>query len=281
MGSAKTDMLQGAEAIARLAGSAILDIYAKEFTVVEKSDASPLTAADMAAHAVIAIGLHSLTPDIPLLSEEDVAGFAGPNANDCVWLVDPLDGTKEFIKRNGEFTVNIALIEAGRAVLGVVYAPVMDVMYLGGNGVGAWRIDASGKQALQVSKQTAGSALRIIGSRLHAAEEMAAWLQSLAVPYEFLAAGSSLKFCRVAEGAADIYPRFGPTSQWDTAAGQCVLEAAGGAVFSVDGETLRYGAYRSLLNPQFFTCEEGYEDLCQRSSGVWRRPASANFLGVT
>jgi 3'(2'), 5'-bisphosphate nucleotidase len=190
-----------------------------------------------------------------ILSEESVS--AGPAQADTFFLVDPLDGTKEFLKRNGEFTVNIALIQAGRPVAGVVLAPATGVLYAAAFDVGAWRRNAQGETVLQVATRAAGDSLRIIGSRSHAAPEMQAWLDALGAPHEFVAVGSSLKFCRIAEGAADIYPRFGLTSQWDTAAGQCVLEVAGGTVTSLSGESLLYGLERPVLNPHFFAFGAG------------------------
>jgi 3'(2'), 5'-bisphosphate nucleotidase len=183
------------------------------------------------------------------VSEEHAQSFSPETP--LFFLVDPLDGTKEFLKRNGEFTVNIALIRNGRPVAAVVGAPALDVMYVAGEGLGAVRRDAVGETSLRVPDRKSGEPLRVIGSRSHAAAEMEAWLRQLSEPHVFIAAGSSLKFCRVAEGAADIYPRFGPTSQWDTAAGQCVLEMAGGSVDTLDGAPFRYGLNRPMLNPPF------------------------------
>lgn len=235
--------------IAERAGAAIMDIYAAEFSSWAKEDSSPLTEADLCADAVICDGLMRAFPGVPIVSEESKAGTVGV-ANEF-FLVDPLDGTKEFLKRNGEFTVNIALIRNGQPVAGVVGVPACGAMYLGAEGFGSVRRDASGEARLQVTSPSVAHPLRVIGSRSHAAAEMENWLQQLHEPHVFIAAGSSLKFCRIAEGAADVYPRFGLTCQWDTAAGQCVLEMAGGRVSTLEGAPLRYGLDRPMLNPHF------------------------------
>ncbi len=193
-------------AIAVLAGEQVMDVYAQAFTVWQKDDASPLTEADLRADRVIRAGLEQYFPGVFILSEESVS--AGPAQAETFFLVDPLDGTKEFLKRNGEFTVNIALIQSGKPVAGVVLVPATGVLYAAAVGVGAWRRDAQGETVLQVAKRAVGDTLRIIGSRSHVATEMQAWLDALDLPYEFLGVGSSLKFCRIAEGAADVYPRF-------------------------------------------------------------------------
>ena len=235
--------------IAGRAGAAIMDIYATEFSSWAKEDSSPLTEADLCADSVICDGLMRAFPGIPIVSEESKAGTVG-FANEF-FLVDPLDGTKEFLKRNGEFTVNIAFIRNGQPVAGVVGMPACGSMYLGGEGFGTVRRDASGEARLQVTSPSFSHPLRVIGSRSHAAAEMEVWLQQLHEPHVFIAAGSSLKFCRIAEGAADVYPRFGQTCQWDTAAGQCVLEMAGGKVSTFQGSPLCYGLDRPMLNPFF------------------------------
>jgi 3'(2'), 5'-bisphosphate nucleotidase len=245
------DLLEAVDAIARKAGAAILSVYGRDFTVQQKADNSPLTEADAAAQTVIAGELAQLKPALPILSEEAVGDFAGPDASGRYWLVDPLDGTKEFIRRNGEFTVNIALIEAGRPVLGVVYAPVPDVMYLAAAGVGAFKVKGGGmREPIRVAEHREGSPWRVVGSRSHAGDSLLALLQKLG-PHELVSMGSSLKFCLVAEGSADIYPRLGPTSLWDTAAAQCVVEQAGGAVIRMSGEPLAYADTSAILNPFF------------------------------
>lgn len=241
--------------IAQDAGQAIMAIYnATPGTAGEvryKADGSPLTQADLAAHRVIARGLAQLTPEIPVVSEEDGASEVHRQPTGRFWLVDPLDGTKEFVARNGEFTVNIALIEEARPVLGVVVAPALGQSYWGGASQGAWR-EANGKvEPIRVAspQERVGRPLRVLASKSHMNEATRAYLRQLA-PHELVQAGSSLKFCRMAEGGADLYPRLGPTCEWDTAAGQAVLEAAGGTVQDRQGAALRYGK-PSSTNPDF------------------------------
>lgn len=244
-------LLSEVSGIAREAGLAILAHYHPSVSVQYKDDKSPLTAADTAAHELIVARLLRLTPDIPVLSEEGVESAFSANTQGEYWLVDPLDGTKEFISGNGEFTVNIALIHQGRPVLGVVYAPVLAHTYLAASGHGAFKqLDDGLSQPIGVAKHVAGCKWRVAGSRSHAGEGMQAWLSRLG-EHEFIAMGSSLKFCLVAEGQADVYPRLGPTSLWDTAAAQCVLEQAGGAVVSLQGQALSYSSPQQRLNPQF------------------------------
>ncbi len=239
------------EVIARAAGKAIMAVYACDFAINEKEDRSPLTEADMAAHILITQALQTLTPDIPILSEEAAENFSDPNAGQQFWLVDPLDGTKEFINKNGEFTVNIAFIEQGKPVLGIVYAPALDVLYSAAEGLGALKTDFSGAKArIQVARHIPGTPWKVTGSRSHAGDSLKEWLKTLG-EYELILVGSSLKFCLVAEGKADLYPRFGPTSLWDTAAAQCVVEQAGGRVEQLNGQALSYGNLRSFLNPEF------------------------------
>jgi 3'(2'), 5'-bisphosphate nucleotidase len=245
------NLLQRVEAIAHEAGAAIMGIYARDFSVQEKEDKSPLTEADIAAHTIISRRLSELSPLLPLLSEEDVEGFAGPDQAGRYWLVDPLDGTKEFVKRNGEFTVNIALIEKGRPVLGVVFAPVLDTTYLAAQGVGAFKQIGEGeREQIGVAEHDAGTCWKVVGSRSHAGDTLGEVLKRLG-EHEMLPMGSSLKFCMVAEGSADVYPRLGPTSLWDTAAAQCVVEQAGGRVVKLTGEPLGYGDVSEILNPFF------------------------------
>lgn len=245
------DLLDRIEAIAREAGAAIMAIYGREFSIAEKADSSPLTEADAAAHNLIAERLSALPLSLPILSEEDTRNFSGADAEGRYWLVDPLDGTKEFIKRNGEFTVNIALIEQGRPVLGVVYAPALDVAYVAASGLGAFKTDSEGqRQAIRVAGHAPGNVWRIVGSRSHAGDSLRQLLDRLG-PHELVAMGSSLKLCLVAEGAADAYPRLGPTSLWDTAAAHCVVEQAGGSVVQLDGQPLDYANTRQVLNPFF------------------------------
>jgi 3'(2'), 5'-bisphosphate nucleotidase len=240
------DVLSG---IAGDAGRAIMEVYAGDFAAWEKSDASPLTHADLQADAVIRRGLEAAFPGVFILSEE--SSSSGVASAQTFFLVDPLDGTREFVKRNGEFTVNIALVDSGSPVAGVVAAPALGELFFGARGVGCWMRGTGGDVPLTTAKQGEGGPLRVIGSRSHAGDSLAAWLGRLGCAHEFVAAGSSLKFCRLAQGQADVYPRLGPTSQWDTGAGQAVLEAAGGAVLDPQGRPLRYGLQRPILNPDF------------------------------
>lgn len=235
------------------AGQRIMEIYNTDFDVEKKLDNTPLTAADMAAHHTIVDGLRRLTPDIPILSEESAdIPFAERSQWQRYWLVDPLDGTREFVKRNGEFTVNIALIDNHESVLGVVYAPVTGDIYYAARGMGAFKTTADhrGKAtAIHTRRKTADSTI-IAGSRSHRGDSLEAFLQKLG-NYEIISMGSSLKSCLVAEGRADLYPRLGPTSEWDTAAAQCVVEEAGGRITKTDMQPLRYNTKDELLNPYF------------------------------
>lgn len=247
--------------IAEAAGREIMAVYAEGGEIWHKDDASPLTEADLRADRVIRQGLEQAFPGIFILSEESRS--AGNDLPESFFLVDPLDGTKEFLKRNGEFTVNIALVAQGRPVAGVVLAPALGELFFAAIDLGAWKRGADGV-ARPLALQAGGSAipLRVIGSRSHGGEALAKWLETLGKPHSFVAAGSSLKFCRIAEGQADIYPRFGPTSQWDTGAAQCVLETAGGAVVDLQRQPLRYGLDRPVLNPEFMALgDSGLIDL--------------------
>ena len=252
MSAATAQLLDRITRIARDAGREILGIYAAgAVTATAKADASPLTAADLRAHRLIVRRLGELTPDTPVLSEE-AAGtpFAERSAWRRYWLVDPLDGTREFLARNGQFTVNIALIEDHAPVLGVVHVPVTDASYQGLPPAGAWRrLGDSPAVALHVAAHSA-SPVRVAGSRSHRGDSLEAFLGRLG-PHELLAVGSALKFCLIAEGAADVYPRLGPTSEWDTAAGHAVVSAAGGTVRRLDGSPLEYNTREELTNPFF------------------------------
>ncbi len=237
--------------IARRAGEAILEIYGEAFEVSEKEDASPLTQADLASHRIITDALSELTPDIPVLSEESTfVPWEERRHWRRYWLVDPLDGTREFVRRNGEFTVNIALVEDHRPVLGVVHAPVLETTWYGRLGGGAFRRKGAAEPEPIHAAATCGSPVRVAGSRSHAGDSLRAFLEKLG-EYELVSMGSSIKLCLVAEGSADIYPRLGPTSEWDTAAAQAVVEAAGGRVTDTTLEPLRYNLKESLLNPHF------------------------------
>ncbi len=245
-------LLNDVHSIALKAGDAIMAVYARDFSIEEKKDKSPLTEADQAAHEVIVAGLNALPEGIPVLSEEDAEGFEGADANGRYWLVDPLDGTKEFIKRNGEFTVNIALIENGKPVLGVVVAPALEVSYLAAQGVGAFKVDAQGERTpIRVTgKPAEGTTWRVVGSRSHPSPDLAEWLEKLG-SHDMVPMGSSLKLCLIAEGKADVYPRLGPTCLWDTGAAQAVVEQAGGRVETLEGEALSYATPAEKLNPYF------------------------------
>ncbi|MFI4867983.1 MAG: 3'(2'),5'-bisphosphate nucleotidase CysQ [Steroidobacterales bacterium] len=238
--------------IARRAGAAILEVYeSAEFTVSDKADASPLTEADLRAHRTIVEGLHTLTPDWPVLSEESARIEFSERAHwSRYWLVDPLDGTREFLSHNGEFTVNIALIEGHEPVLGVVYAPARQLLYYGVPGVGAFRVHDDESATPIVVKRHAGSPVRIVGSRSHRGDSLDRLLSQVG-PHELIAVGSSLKLCMVAEGSADLYPRLGATSEWDTAAAHAVVLAAGGLVTDTAGTPLSYNRGPELLNPHF------------------------------
>lgn len=238
------------EPIARAAGEAIMTIYRQPFAVEYKQDESPLTAADKGAHELIAAALATLTPDIPVLSEESGPEVMAERLGwSRYWLVDPLDGTKEFVARNGEFTVNIALIQDGKPVWGLVYAPVPDRLWYGGKGLGAWRIDESGTAAIKTHAHVEGEAWKVVGSRNHLSQATRDYLAPLG-EIELVSMGSSLKFCIIAEGGAELYPRLAPTCEWDTAAAQAVLEGAGGSVTQLDGSPLRY-TKPDILNPWF------------------------------
>jgi len=246
-----TDVMTCVCNVAERAGTAIMGVYDGTYMVTQKADESPLTCADRAAHTVITEMLSEQFPDIPVLSEEGAAVPFEIRAQwQRFWLVDPLDGTKEFIKRNGEFTVNIALIEDGAPVMGVVYVPAQRTMYWGASGSGAFmRQGDAPALPIRVRRPPEGSGLTVVMSRSHPSAELETFLKQFQVA-EALPVGSSLKLCVVAEGKADLYPRLGPTMEWDTAAGQAIVEAAGGVVCTLDGNPLSYNK-ENLLNPFF------------------------------
>jgi 3'(2'), 5'-bisphosphate nucleotidase len=233
----------------RSAGDVIMAIYATDFDVTQKGDASPVTAADQKAESVILAGLAKIAPDIPVVAEEAVAAGHVPDVGARFWLVDPLDGTKEFISRNGEFTVNIALIENGRPVLGLVLAPAIGRLFGGAEGQGAWVEDQNGLRAI-ATRDVPAAGLTVVASRSHGDESaLDAFLAGRPVASR-TNAGSSLKLCLVAAGEADVYPRLGRTMEWDIAAGDAVLRAAGGIVQKLDGTVLGYGK-PGFDNPHF------------------------------
>ncbi len=237
--------------ISYTAGDAIVDIYNRDFNIEHKDDKSPLTEADMAAHHIIVDGLEALTPDIPVLSEESASiPFNIRSGWHRYWLVDPLDGTREFIKRNGEFTVNIALVEDGQVIMGVIVVPVTGTCFYACQGNGAFTCARDGgAQPIRVRELDPNSK-QIVGSRSHAGKRLQTFLENVG-DHELLSMGSSLKSCLVAQGKADIYPRLGLTSEWDTAAAQAIVEEAGGILVTLDMQQLRYNTKDSLLNPEF------------------------------
>ncbi len=237
---------------ARLAGHKILKIYVSDFQIGLKGDQSPLTTADIAAHRCLKEALQSLPTKFPIFSEEDEAlSYQERRQWSTYWLLDPLDGTKEFINRNGEFTVNVALVHDHEPVLGVVYVPVQDTAYYAAAGLGAFKqVAQMAPEAIRVRKP-APSKLVIVGSHSHQTPAFRAYLERLNGNYELISIGSSLKFCLVAEGKADLYPRLGPTSEWDTAAAHCIVLEAGGKVVDLTGKPLRYNTKDSVLNPYF------------------------------
>lgn len=252
MSAPAQELLGGVTKIARDAGREILEVYgAAEIRATLKADESPLTQADLRAHRLIVAALKRLSPELPVLSEEAAeTPFSERSSWNRYWLVDPLDGTKEFLSRNGQFTVNIALIEAHAPVLGVVHVPVRDISYQGLPGTGAWRVlPGETARGIHVSERSAAP-LRVVGSRLHRGDSLEGFLARVGA-HELVPVGSSLKFCMIAEGVADVYPRLGPTSEWDTAAAHAVVLGAGGGVSALDGSPLRYNTRDGLLNPFF------------------------------
>jgi 3'(2'), 5'-bisphosphate nucleotidase len=244
-------LLPQAVQLTRQAGAAVMQVYNELNPAVEyKRDQSPLTQADLASHDILVDGLTQLTPGWPVLSEESAeVPFEQRRAWPRFWLVDPLDGTKEFLKGNGEFTVNVALIDGDRPILGVVGAPAMDKLYYAARGAGAWKEDAGSVAPIRVAHAPAGT-IRLVVSRSHShgKEDVSPWTGS--DPHTFVPMGSSLKFCLVADGSADLYPRLGPTMEWDTAAAHCIVEVAGGTVTDLHGNPMLYNK-PSLLNPGF------------------------------
>lgn len=240
------DLLESVIKIAYVAGEEVMKIYGSDdFGTELKSDSSPLTKADMASHHTIIAGLQDLDTGYPVISEEDREKT--PQEHDIFWLVDPLDGTKEFVKRNGEFTVNIGLIKNGRPVLGVVYAPVLETLYAGEESRGAFKIKEG--ERTRIKSEFNGDIPKVLASRTHRDENIEKFLKNLG-EYEEASVGSSLKFCMIAEGAAMLYPRLAPMHEWDTAAADAVVRAAGGRVQDISGNDLTYTT-TELLNLYF------------------------------
>lgn len=258
-------LLKDVAVIAERAGQEILDVYGRSgaLQVEYKADDSPLTEADIRANALIVQALQALQPALPVLSEEAALPPSELRRTwQAYWLIDPLDGTKEFVSRNGEFTVNIALIRDGMPVLGVVHAPVLRTSWIGVPGQGAWK-GGNGKDWEAIHTRTLAAPLRVVASRRHGTQALDALLERLGrhFPAQTLVnKGSSLKFCLLAEGSADLYPRLAPTSEWDTAAAQAVLVAAGGAVLQEDLQALRYNTRDDLLNPSFLAVGDARAD---------------------
>lgn len=271
-GHTPSELVRQVGEIARAAGAAILSIYHSDFAVHTKDDDSPLTAADLAAQQVILAGLGSLDPLLPILSEEAKAlPWSERQHWSRYWLVDPLDGTREFVKRNGEFTVNIALIDERQPVLGVVLAPVTGELYIAARGQGAWLQTQADGDWQRLHTRPLGQSPLVAGSRSHGGSQSALLQQLIGSDYELVPLGSSLKFCLIARGAADVYLRLGLTSEWDTAAAQCVLAEAGGAVLDLSGQPFRYNRGESLLNPEFIAVGDMAVDWAARLQAAIQR----------
>jgi 3'(2'), 5'-bisphosphate nucleotidase len=240
------------------AGHTIMKHYKKDTKVMTKEDQSPLTNADLNSNNIICSGLSKIDSAIPIVSEESFIDWQIRKNWNKYWLIDPLDGTKEFINKNGEFTVNIALIENNKPVLGVIFVPVLSTLYFASKNNGSYKLHCSSNlnsfnqsNKIQVNKKKRSDHLLVIGSRSHSNEGFNQWVQENIEDYELIKIGSSLKFCRIADGSADLYPRFGPTSEWDIAAGHIILMEAGGSVISVDNNEIIYNTKENILNPYF------------------------------
>ena len=240
------------------AGEVILNYYNENVDVIYKDDESPLTKADLASHKIITDSIKKITPDIPILSEEEFIDWKIRKKWKKYWLIDPLDGTKEFIKKNDEFTVNIALIENNRPILGVIYTPALNELFYSIKNFGSYKILTKKKlntlkeaKRISINKKKSNK-VKIVGSRSHSNPILEKWVNKNFNEFDILQKGSSLKFCLIAEGSADIYPRFGPTSEWDIAAGHIILEEAGGKLKSIDNKEILYNEKENILNPEFF-----------------------------
>ena len=240
------------------AGEVILNYYNENVDVIYKDDESPLTKADLASHKIITDSIKKITPDIPILSEEEFIDWKIRKKWKKYWLIDPLDGTKEFIKKNDEFTVNIALIENNRPILGVIYTPALNELFYSIKNFGSYKILTKKKlntlkeaKRISINKKKSNK-IKIVASRSHSNPILDKWVNKNFNEFDILQKGSSLKFCLIAEGSADIYPRFGPTSEWDIAAGHIILEEAGGKLKSIDNKEILYNEKENILNPDFF-----------------------------
>ena len=247
----KPDFIEQLIEISKEAGKAILEVYNSNFDYQLKEDLSPLTTADTISHNIICQKLKALTPDIPILSEENSnIPFNIRSSWKQYWLVDPLDGTKEFIKRNGEFTVNIALIENNKPIFGIIHVPVTNETYWGSNIKGSFYTKGNNQKEKLCVEQNNKNPVRIVASRSHPSKMLESFLEEIG-DYEIITKGSSLKFCLIATGSADIYPRFGPTSEWDIAAGDAILLGAYGNIYDLNGNEIKYNIKSSYLNPFF------------------------------
>jgi 3'(2'), 5'-bisphosphate nucleotidase len=240
------------------AGHAIIEHYQKDIKVMIKEDQSPLTNADLDSNNIICSGLSKIDSTIPIISEESFVDWQIRKEWNKYWLIDPLDGTKEFINKNGEFTVNIALIENNKPVLGVIFVPVLSILYFASQNFGSYKLNCSSNlnslnesTKIQVNEKNKSNHLLVIGSRSHSNEDFNKWVKENIEDYELIKTGSSLKFCHIADGNADLYPRFGPTSEWDIAAGHIILTEAGGIINSIDSEEILYNTKENILNPFF------------------------------
>ena len=240
------------------AGHIIMKHYKKNTKVMFKEDQSPLTNADLDSNNIICSGLSKIDSTIPIVSEESFVDWQKRKEWYKYWLIDPLDGTKEFINKNGEFTVNIALIENNTPVLGVIFVPVLSTLYFASQNYGSYKLICSSNLSslnqsnkIKLNKKNRSDHLLVIGSRSHSNEDFKQWVQENIEDYELIKTGSSLKFCRIADGSADLYPRFGPTSEWDIAAGHIILMEAGGSIISVDNNEIIYNAKENIINSFF------------------------------
>ena len=247
------------------AGHKIMTHYQKDTKLMIKEDQSPLTDADLDSNNIICSGLSRLNSTIPIISEESFVDWKTRRKWNKYWLIDPLDGTKEFINKNGEFTVNIALIENNKPVLGVIFVPVLSTLYFASQNFGSYKLHCSSNLnslnesiKIQANEKNKSNHLLVIGSRSHSNEDFNKWVKEHIEDYELIKTGSSLKFCHIADGNADIYPRFGPTSEWDIAAGHIILTEAGGIINSIENEEMLYNTKENILNPFFIaSCKLG------------------------
>ena len=247
----KSELIEQLIEISKDAGKAIMEVYNSNFRHQIKEDLSPLTKADILSNNIICEKLKVITPDIPILSEENSdIPFNIRSSWEQYWLVDPLDGTKEFIKKNGEFTVNIALIENNTPIFGIIHVPVTNETYWGSNTKGSFYIKGNNQKTKLCVEKKIRSQVRIVASRSHPSKMLDALLEEIG-EYKIITKGSSLKFCLIAKGQADIYPRLGPTSEWDIAAGHAIVKFAGGSLLTIDGESMQYNLTENNLNPYF------------------------------